>query len=114
MNSSPFIKFCLVVFGTIIILGLAASAIIYEDEIMRQLTLKTITIETNDSSKPLHLEENMTFIGSYETSIHFYGESGMYNRINIIHDDKRNVTCYLYDEGISCIPDCYIENKGGE
>ena len=39
------------------------------------------------------------------------------SRIIIIHDDKRNVTCYLYNRmtyggGISCIPDSEIQSSG--
>ena len=94
MNSRNFIKICLVTLGVVIVAALIASLTVYEEDI----------------PKKLQSEKDITFI---KTSIPF-GESNIYNRIYIIHDNERNVTCYLYNDGISCIPDCYIENKGGE
>lgn len=111
MNSRTFIKFCLAIIGVVIVLALVTSVIIYEDEIMRELTSKTITIETNESSS-LPSEKDITFEEIYRTSIPF-GSIRVYGRIyiDIVHDNKRNVTCYLYKDGISCIPDYYIGVK---
>jgi len=38
---------------------------------------------------------------------------GVHNTIYVVHDSNRNVTCYLYKDGISCILDRRLkgENK---
>ena len=109
MNSRNFIKLYLLIVGVVVILGLVVSTVIYEEKIMKKLESKIISFGINESSV-LQSEKDITFI---KTSIPF-GESNIYNRIYIIHDNERNVTCYLYNDGISCIPDYYIKNKGGE
>ena len=100
MNSRTTIKFYLVIVGIVVIAGLIALATIYEEDIKKLGGAVEITFGISESSTPS--EENMTFIASYETSIPFT-ESGIHNRIFIVHDNKRNVTCYIHQEGISFI-----------
>lgn len=103
MNSKTILRLCLVITGVVIV----ALLMIYSEDI-KKLGATEISIEIVESST--HSEENITFIETYKTSIPF-AESGIHNRIFVVHDNKRNVTCYLYKDGISCIPDYYIGDK---
>lgn len=108
MNSKTF-QLCLVIIGTVIILGLVTSLIIYEEEITTILESKRISFEVSESSTPLYPEKNMTLIERYDIVRPVPGGGSLHNVIYVYHDNERNVTCYLYN-GISCIPDCYINN----
>lgn len=110
MNLKPHIKAYLVSIGILVILLLGIPFIVsYEEDITNFLHTKPFTIETNKSSS-LPSEKDITFEEIYRTSIPF-GSTRVYGRIYIVHDNKRNVTCYLYKDGISCIPDYYIGVK---
>ena len=114
MNSRTFIKFCLVVVGTIIILGL----VIICSEDIKKLGATEILIEIVESSTEKEIDlipetaiyPELTLIDRYEVAT-YIGTIPFYDDVYIYHDDKRNVTCYLYNDGISCIPDCYIGVK---
>lgn len=65
-------------------------------------------VETAIESESIYPEKTMEPVDSFDVVTPF-GELTIHNTMYVVHDDDRNVTCYLYDDGISCIPDRYLE-----
>lgn len=98
MNSRNFITLCVGIVIIVTVVGAIVSGFfIYRD-------YEATVME----SKPLYPQKTMEPVDSFDVVIPF-GEITIHNPIYVVHDNDRNVTCYLYDDGISCIPDRFLE-----
>ena len=97
MNSKNFITLCIGIVIVVVVVGaVAAGYIIYKDQ--------TATIEP----KPLYSQKTIELVDRFDLAVPF-GEVTLHSKMYVVHDNDRNVTCYLYDDGISCIPDRFLE-----
>ena len=67
-----------------------------------------------EESKPLYPKKTVELIDSYEMIVYpLDGEGGyrfgIHSTMYVVHDNDSNVTCWLYDDGISCIPDRFLD-----
>ena len=93
MNSRSFITFWMVVFGIIVVAGLISAFLVIE---YGNYTRHEVSLLP---------EEDMELVDSYDIDAQPYTRHTVY----VYHDNDRNITCYLYDDGISCIPDWFFE-----
>ena len=97
----------------IIVTIIAVIGTLYISDVIHETHEKEIEL-IPETAIPFYPEGNMILLDTYKTSVP-YGitmlEANVYKKIYVIHDNKRNVTCYLYDNGINCIHDCYIGNQ---
>lgn len=63
------------------------------------------------TTENLSTQKTMELIDNYKivTPLVAGSNVGIHSTIYVVHDNDRNVTCYLYDDGISCIPDRFLE-----
>jgi len=54
-------------------------------------------------------QKTMKFVDSYDVVTPSNFGVTAHSIMYVVHDDDRNVTCWLYDDGISCIPDRFLE-----
>lgn len=64
----------------------------------------------NIESEFLSSQKTMELLDTYDiVTPSRFGELSIHSTMYVVHDSDRNVTCYLYDDGISCIPDRFLE-----
>lgn len=100
MNSINYIKLLLGIVAVVVIVGAVLSGFfIFRDH----MAIK--------EDKILDLQKTVEIMDSYEVVTPLVPGSnlGIHNKIYVVHDNDRNVTCWLYDDGISCIPDRFLE-----
>ena len=88
-----FISFVLSIFGVIVVAALISAFFVieYGDYTRHEVSLLP--------------EEDMELVDSYDIDAQPYTRHTVY----VYHDNDRNVTCYLYDDAISCIPDWFFK-----
>ena len=99
MNSKNYIKLLLGIFVAVVIVGAIATGLIIN---------KDHVIAAAIESKPLYSQKTIELVDRFDLAVPF-GEVVLHSKIYVVHDNDRNVTCYLYDDGISCIPDRFLE-----
>lgn len=87
-----YIAFCLSIVAVIIIIGILSAFLV---------------IEYGDYEKPFNTQKTMELVDDYRIVVPLITQDMIY----VYHDNDRNVTCYIYDDGISCIPDWFLEVK---
>lgn len=92
-----FISFVLSIFGVIVVAALISAFFVIE-----------YGDYTRQTEEPLLPEKTMEIVDSYDIVTSF-GDISHHTVIHVYHDNDRNVTCYLYGNGISCIPDWFFE-----
>ena len=89
-----FISFVLSIFGVIVVAALISAFFVIE-----------YGGYTRQNEVSLLPEEDMELVDSYDIDAQPYTRHTVY----VYHDNDRNVTCYLYDDAISCIPDWFFK-----
>lgn len=101
MNSKNFIYICSWIVVVVVVAGvLTGGFFIYKDH-----------ITANKESEPLYPQKTIELLDTYKivTPLVVGSDFVVYSKMYVVHDNDRNVTCYLYDDGISCIPDRFLE-----
>lgn len=89
-----FISFVLSIFAVIVVAALISAFFIIEyGDYVRQTEVSLLP------------EKDMELVDSYDIDAQSYTRYTIY----VYHDNDRNITCWLYDDGISCIPDRFLE-----
>ena len=100
MNSKNYIKLLLGIFAVVVIVGgITGSFIMYKDHVIAAGV---------ESKHLLYPQKNMEPVDSFDIVTPF-GELTIHSTMYVVHDNDRNVTCWLYDDGISCIPDRFLD-----
>lgn len=97
MNSKSFISFCLSILVVIVIAAVITGFYVVDNY-------------EEPTAEDLHPQKTMELLDSYDiVTPSYFGELTVHSKMYVVHDNDRNVTCYLYDDGISCIPDRFLE-----
>ena len=101
MNSKSFIELCLGIVAVVVIVGVIVGGF---------LVVNRGIENANMESEFLSSQKTMEFLDIYDiVTPSRIGELSIHSTLYVVHDNDRNVTCYLYDDGISCIPDGLLE-----
>lgn len=97
MNSKSFITFCLSILVIVIIAAVVAGYVVYKNY-------------EGPNTEQVSIKETIELVDTYDiVTPSYFGELTVHSKMYVVHDNDRNVTCWLYDDGISCIPDWFLE-----